>query len=136
MHFVNIILPYFVGPVSSVEGLSYNYFDEMAQSYCAASHKFFTFTIRRDCAGVAPTCQDICENAKKEILARTGNSRKHVACYDALFIRKGHPKLRLNPTPTQPDSGLVSMETYGYGSQGCSWEPNHCGPNYCCCKAY
>ena len=115
--------------------LSYNYFDEIAQSYCAGSHKFWTFAVRRDCS-VAPTCNDICKNAAKNILSQIGNQRDKVACYDAFHIQKGHPVLRANPGHAQPDAGLVNMGTYGYGAGGCTWKPNHCGPNYCCCKAY
>ena len=116
--------------------LSYSYFDEIAQSYCAASHKFWTFAVRRDCGGEAPTCNDICKTAKTEILAQIGNQRKNVACYDAFNIQKSHPVLRANPGYRQPDAGVVNMGSYGYGAGGCSWKPNHCGPNYCCCKAF
>jgi hypothetical protein len=59
-----------------------------------------------------------------------------VKCYDAFQIRKNHPLLKANPGVDQPDSGKVNMVSYGYGSGGCTWRPNHCGPNYCCCKAF
>ena len=59
-----------------------------------------------------------------------------VACYDAFNIRKDHPMLAINPSGAQPDAGKLNMVTYGYGSGGCTWKPNHCGPNYCCCKAF
>ena len=55
--------------------LSYSYFDEMAQSYCAASNKYWTFAIRRDCSGVAPTCHDICKKATYEIISSIGNQK-------------------------------------------------------------
>ena len=117
-------------------GLSYNYFDEMAQSYCASNSHGFTFALRRDCGGRAPTCQNICKNAASSLLASIGNQRRNVACYDAFNIRKNHPLLAINPSHAQPDAGKLNMVTYGYGSGGCTWTPNHCGPNYCCCKAF
>lgn len=43
-----------------MNGLSYNYFDEMAQNYCAAKTDGWVFSIRRDCFGVAPTCNEMC----------------------------------------------------------------------------
>ncbi|XP_052283418.1 uncharacterized protein LOC127879949 [Dreissena polymorpha] len=39
--------------------IAYNYFDEMAQNYCAAKSDGWVFSLRRDCAGVGPTCNDI-----------------------------------------------------------------------------
>ena len=56
--------------------LSYSYFDEIAQSYCAASNKGWTFAIRRDCGGKAPTCNDICKRATEEILSSISHQRK------------------------------------------------------------
>ena len=58
-----------------------------------------------------------------------------VGCFDALSVQKNHVKLSIDTTFRQPDAGKVSMVTYGYGDDGCTWKPNHCGPNYCCCKA-
>ena len=116
--------------------LSYNYFDEIAQSYCTAANKFWVFAVRRDCNGVAPTCNDICNTATKDILTRIGHQNTRVACYDAFHIQQSHPVLRANPGPSQPDAGVVNIGSYGYGAGGCTWKPNHCGPNYCCCKAY
>ncbi|KAH3892041.1 uncharacterized protein LOC127856847 [Dreissena polymorpha] len=119
-----------------IYGLSYNYFDEMAQTYCASKSDGWVFSLRRDCAGVAPTCNDICASASGEILRTISNQRNKVACFDAFNINKGHNQLRANPANSQPDAGKVSFATYGYGSGGCTWTPNHCGPNYCCCHAF
>ncbi|KAH3746805.1 uncharacterized protein LOC127848491 [Dreissena polymorpha] len=116
-------------------GLSYNYFDEMAQNYCAAKGDGWVFSIRRDC-NVAPTCNDICASAKTDILRTINNQRTNVACFDAFRIIKDHRQLLPNPADSQPDAGKVSFATFGYGSGGCTWRPNHCGPNYCCCKAF
>ncbi|XP_060601615.1 uncharacterized protein LOC132754883 [Ruditapes philippinarum] len=115
--------------------LSYNYFDEIAQSYCASRSLGRVFAIRRNCAN-APTCLTMCANAKLSILRSISYLRQSVKCYDAFQIRKNHPLLKANPGVDQPDSGKVNMVSYGYGSGGCTWRPNHCGPNYCCCKAF
>ncbi|KAH3879919.1 uncharacterized protein LOC127880728 [Dreissena polymorpha] len=125
-----------LGYLNTVCALSYNYFDEMAQNYCAAKGTGWTFSLRRDCGGVGPTCNDICTSATTEILTTTRNQQTKVACFDALYINKHHNKLVDNPTLSQPDAGKVSFATYGYGGSGCSWRPNHCGPNYCCCRAF
>ncbi|VDI30862.1 Hypothetical predicted protein [Mytilus galloprovincialis] len=119
-------------------GMSYRYFDEMAQTYCSSQLQAsaFVFAIRRDCGGIAPTCNDICKDAKDDMLNAIGQQRKDVACFNAINIRKDHAKLQLNPNHSQPDAGKISMITYGYGVGGCTWQPNHCGPNYCCCKAF
>lgn len=66
-------------PFCSGIGLSYNYFDEQAQSYCLAKtpSPSFVFAIRRDCAGrVAPTCHVICRKAREEILKSIRHQRK------------------------------------------------------------
>ncbi|XP_063419329.1 uncharacterized protein LOC134702192 [Mytilus trossulus] len=119
-------------------GMSYRYFDEMAQTYCLSQIQAsaFVFAIRRDCPGIAPTCNDICKDAKDDMLNAINQQRKDVACFNAINIRKDHAKLQLNPNHNQPDAGKISMITYGYGIGGCTWTPNHCGPNYCCCKAF
>jgi len=57
-------------------GLSYNYFDEMAQSYCASNSHGFTFALRRDCNGIAPTCQNICKKAANRLLASIGYQKR------------------------------------------------------------
>ena len=59
-----------------------------------------------------------------------------VECFDAINIKKNHVQLKIDTSGKQPDAGKVSMMTYAYGSGGCTWTPNHCGPNYCCCRAY
>ncbi|VDI30859.1 Hypothetical predicted protein [Mytilus galloprovincialis] len=124
--------------LSTGYGMSYRYFDEMAQTYCSSQLQAsaFVFAIRRDCGGIAPTCNDICKDAKDDMLNAIGQQRKDVACFNAINIRKDHAKLQLNPNHSQPDAGKISMITYGYGVGGCTWQPNHCGPNYCCCKAF
>ncbi|XP_063413595.1 uncharacterized protein LOC134696004 [Mytilus trossulus] len=122
---------------SYAASLSYNYFDEMAQTYCTSQGKGnWVFAIRRDCNGIAPTCNSICSGAKHDMLKSIKDQRNSVACFDAYQVRKQHAHLRHDSTNTQPDAGKVNMVTYGYGSKGCSWRPNHCGPNYCCCKAF
>ncbi|KAH3705630.1 uncharacterized protein LOC127859368 [Dreissena polymorpha] len=117
-------------------GLSYNYFDEMAQNYCAAKGEGWVLSIRRDCFGLAPTCNDICTSAKIDILNAIDNQATEVACFDGIFIKKGHKQLLPNPYQSQPDAEKASLVFYGYGSGGCTWAPNHCGPNYCCCTAF
>ena len=64
-------------PEADGYGFSYNYLDEMAQSYCASriTEAAWTFAVRRDCNGVAPKCNDICKNAKNEILKKISNQR-------------------------------------------------------------
>ncbi|XP_053399738.1 uncharacterized protein LOC128557100 [Mercenaria mercenaria] len=115
--------------------LSYSYFDEIAQSYCASKGSGWVFAIRRDCKN-APRCEEMCNNAKQEILEFISNQENSVSCFDAFHIIKGHPVLKANPSHPQPDSGKLNLGSYGYGSDGCRWKPKHCGPNYCCCKAY
>ena len=63
---------------SNAQGLSYNYFDEMAQTYCASRYKYpsFIFAIRRDCRGVGPTCNEICKQATAEAVKTIGGQRK------------------------------------------------------------
>ncbi|CAG2201618.1 unnamed protein product [Mytilus edulis] len=107
--------------------LTYNY-DEMAQSYCASLSSGWVFALRRDCARGADTCNNICASAKNLILASVSNQRTRVSCFDAYRVD--------NPSTAQPDSNTVFLRTHGYGSGGCTWEANHCGPNYCCCKAF
>ncbi|KAH3831580.1 hypothetical protein DPMN_104850 [Dreissena polymorpha] len=85
--------------------LTYNYFDEMAQNYCAAKGTGWTFSLRRDCGNVAPTCNDICESASAEILRIIYHQQHKVACFDAFEINKDHNQLLANPTISQPDAG-------------------------------
>lgn len=57
-------------PLINRTGLSYNYFDQIAQTYCQGRFvPGWVFAVRRDCRGVAPTCNDICATAKSDILA-------------------------------------------------------------------
>ena len=65
-------------------GLSYNYYDETAQTYCASrlSQPGFVFAIRRDCEGTAPTCNALCQQVKAAALKTIDNQRKK---YDNLF---------------------------------------------------
>uniref|UniRef100_A0A7M5XBV8 Uncharacterized protein n=1 Tax=Clytia hemisphaerica TaxID=252671 RepID=A0A7M5XBV8_9CNID len=123
---------------SNAHGLSYNYYDEIAQSYCASRYKqpAFIFAIRRDCAGVGPPCIEICKKATPEAIKTINYQQKNLACFDALSINKKHNHLAIDTTSRQPDAGRVAMTTYGYGMGGCVWKANHCGPNYCCCRAY
>ena len=59
-----------------------------------------------------------------------------VGCFDAISIKKNHVQLGIDTTNyRQTDAGKVSMVTYAYGTGGCTWKENHCGPNYCCCRA-
>ncbi|VDH96404.1 Hypothetical predicted protein [Mytilus galloprovincialis] len=68
--FVCVLLP------KSYDGtLTYNYFDEMAQSYCASQSSGWVFALRRDCARGADTCNKICASAKNAILASISNQR-------------------------------------------------------------
>lgn len=63
-------------PTIHGSGFSYNYFDEMAQTYCASRFiPGWVFALRRDCA-TAPTCNDICTNAKEDILGTIGGQRE------------------------------------------------------------
>uniref|UniRef100_A0A7M5XNS7 Secreted protein n=1 Tax=Clytia hemisphaerica TaxID=252671 RepID=A0A7M5XNS7_9CNID len=116
-------------------GLSYNYYDETAQTYCASrlSQPGFVFAIRRDCEGTAPTCNALCQQVKAAALKTIDNQRKNFGCFDAIHIRKEHIQLAIDTSGRQPDAGKISQMTYGYGKGGCSWTPNHCGPNFCCC---
>lgn len=59
-------------------GMSYRYFDEMAQTYCSSQLQAsaFVFAIRRDCGGIAPPCNDICKDAKDDMLNAIGQQRK------------------------------------------------------------
>ena len=119
--------------------LSYSYFDEIAQAYCAASYKGWTFAVRRDSTDAdASICKEICaaETASQGILESIGNTEDQVACYDAIYIEKKHPRHRANPGPSQPDPNVVNMGSYGYGKDGCVLEPDMFAPNYCCCRAY
>ena len=65
-------------PFSSGNGLSYNYLDEMAQTYCTSKNPApaYVFAIRRDCGGKAPTCNTICQSAKSEMLTTVNNQVK------------------------------------------------------------
>ncbi|CAG2223133.1 unnamed protein product [Mytilus edulis] len=133
--------------------LTYNYFDEMAQSYCASGRKGWVFALRRNCPKVGKSCKAICAGAKNKILASIRKQKRRclliftmkcgseplqifVSCFDAYLIVKGHSKLRDNPSNSQPDAGKVNLRTYGYGGTGCTYPGRSCGPNYCCCWAF
>ncbi|XP_060558254.1 uncharacterized protein LOC132718560 [Ruditapes philippinarum] len=135
--YLALVLLLSISHVCSVErySLSYSYFDEMAQTYCASKSPGWVFAIRRNCHH-APTCEAMCAAAKSSILGTIAHQRKNVSCYDAFHIPKNHALLKANPGSDQPDSGKVNIGTYGYGKGGCTWRANHCGPNYCCCKAF
>ena len=125
-----------------LDTLIYNYRDQTAQSYCASKRQGeHVFAVRRDCAnpaaGSAPTCNDLCGAGS----VFNGNLTAHLPslagateCFDALWFWTGHPRLAPNPTHLQPDAGEINMGTYSYGSGGCTWRVDHCGPNYCCCS--
>ena len=53
--------------------LSYSYFDEIAQAYCACQRKGWTFAIRRNCSKPKPSCKQVCEMAKEGILHEIDN---------------------------------------------------------------
>ncbi|XP_035668727.1 uncharacterized protein LOC118410924 [Branchiostoma floridae] len=114
----------------------YNYYDELAQSICtaASSRPAYVFALRRDCQGTAPTCNDICRSARADMRAAINNQASVAECFDAVHVTKNRPSLLPNPTGLQPDAGRVGLVTYRYHQGGCSWRPNHCGPNYCCCR--
>ncbi|XP_019644716.1 PREDICTED: uncharacterized protein LOC109485486 [Branchiostoma belcheri] len=113
----------------------YNYYDELAQSICTAAsgRPAFVFALRRDCSGIAPTCHNICLSARADMRAVV-SSGSTAECFDAVNIAKNRPSLLPNPTSHQPDAGRVGLVTYRYHQGGCTWTPNHCGPNYCCCR--
>ena len=76
-------------PFCSGSGLSYNYLDEMAQTYCTSKNPTpaYVFAIRRNCLGVAPRCNAICQTAKGEMRKNTGFSRKKLVFFiDHEFI--------------------------------------------------
>jgi len=76
IHFWHIAVILSVVQLINGYGLNYNYFDEMAQSYCASNSHGFTFALRRDCKGIAPTCENICKNAADRLLASISNQRR------------------------------------------------------------
>ena len=57
------------------QGLSYNYYDELAHSYCASRNTKpgYVFAIRRDCGGNGPSCATICQHVKSEALEVINN---------------------------------------------------------------
>ncbi|XP_060557428.1 uncharacterized protein LOC132717867 [Ruditapes philippinarum] len=136
LYIVVVLLQLSIEYARSVENdsLNYNYFDEMAQTYCASKSPGWVFAIRRNCDN-APTCHDICASATSSILGSIDRIDS-VSCCDAVQIKKNHPVPKANSEEDQPDSGKVNLFSYGYGPRGCTWRPNDCGPNYCCCKAF
>ncbi|KAH3830321.1 uncharacterized protein LOC127877379 [Dreissena polymorpha] len=130
--YISAALPVCLNIANAIDmfGLSYNYFDEMAQNYCAAKGEGWVFSIRRDCFGIAPTCNNMCAAAKTDILSAMGIQVTKAGCFDGVFIIKDHKQLLPNPVNSQPVAGRASLITYGYGVGACTWGPNHCGPNY------
>ncbi|WAR29961.1 hypothetical protein MAR_003529 [Mya arenaria] len=128
------LLPTFASPNYII---NYSYLDVMAQSYCAARvpGAEWVFALRRNCT-MAPDCNTMCNNAKTSILSAISNQRTSTACFDAFNVIKDHPILSPNSGNDQPDSGQVNLGSYSYGTSGCTWPANKCGPNYCCCKAF
>ncbi|CAH1246793.1 Hypp7778 [Branchiostoma lanceolatum] len=114
----------------------YNYYDEVAQSICtaASSRQGWVFALRRDCLGTAPTCYNICQSARADMEEAISYNGRGSECFDAVNIAKNRPSLRPNPGDRETDAGKVGLVTYRYHQGGCSWAPNHCGPNYCCCR--
>jgi len=53
------------------------HFDALAQSYCAArvTGSEWAFAVYRDCTNNPPTCTDICETYKTQMLTAIGNQR-------------------------------------------------------------
>ncbi|XP_060601608.1 uncharacterized protein LOC132754873 [Ruditapes philippinarum] len=86
---IAIILLLKIEPSRSIEyyDLSYSYFDEIAQAYCASKFQGWVFAIRRHCS-TAPTCNEMCDNAAPEILDSISHQRKKVSCFDAFGIKK------------------------------------------------
>ena len=79
-------------PFCSGSGLNYNYLDEMAQTYCTSKNPTpaYVFAIRRNCLGVAPRCNAICQTAKGEMLKNTGFRRKKLVLSIMNLFRFSH----------------------------------------------
>ena len=120
--------------------MTYNYKDEIAQSYCAsmAAAPDHISAVRRDCVGEPnQRCDDICGfngTFANEIKASLPNATlTGFGCTGGLWVWFDHPMLAPNPGPGQTDPGLLNMVTISYGSSSCF--NTGCGPNYCCCFA-
>lgn len=104
------------GPLN---GLVYNFFDELAQSVCTAAVKSgaHVLAIRRNCnTGQAPQCSTICAN-------------HNYTCFDELHVYD--PYSVLHPDKGR-DEGKPGLMMFRYFS--CSFVNGGCGPNYCCCQ--
>ncbi|KAL5015481.1 hypothetical protein ScPMuIL_009751 [Solemya velum] len=143
------------GLVSSKRGvIDYSLYDAIAQTFCTSASDVpaFVFAVRRNCVGVTPTCKDICAGLQSEMLSDVNNSRRRswlnlgvfnnraedslrFDCFDAIQVVKQRTRLQDNPGHNQPDERKLGLKTYRYYHGGCTWKPNHCGPNYCCCRA-
>ncbi|XP_066286196.1 uncharacterized protein [Branchiostoma lanceolatum] len=98
----------------------YNYLDEIAQASCSALARtpHWVWAVPRDCHhGDGMTCDQACASAGQSLLSEVGGGS--IDCFDAFYV-------------SRTDLGL---RTYHYlHGEGCSWRPDHCGPNYCCCR--
>ena len=121
------------------EGSSYNYRDEIAQAYCAATavNTFdYVSAVRRDCVGDEnTTCENICHYTStfRDEMEASFPSLSTFGCRGGVWVWFDHPVLAPNPGPGQTDSGLLNMVTISYGASSCT--DTGCGPNYCCCFA-
>ncbi|KAL5016417.1 hypothetical protein ScPMuIL_006006 [Solemya velum] len=117
--------------------IEFNDYDMMAQAFCTAATEqpAYVYAVRRNCAGTTPTCNEICTGLYSSIRKDIRYSRDLVECFDAVNVAKRRPTFADNPGSIQPDEKKLGPKTYRYGSGGCTWKENHCGPNYCCCRA-
>ena len=126
--------------IFSPDSLSYRYFDEIAQAYCATKlMSNHVFAVRRNCPTDAPMCNTLCgpgSDFATNVTAHISSAFNTFECYDGIWLWMNHPTLALNPGPGQPDAGQLNLGSYSYGSTACTWTEDSCGPNYCCCRAY
>ncbi|CAH1273931.1 Hypp5239 [Branchiostoma lanceolatum] len=78
-------------------------------------NKGYFWAIRRNCSpnGDGMTCAQVCKANEQRLLGYTSHRRPYVYCYDAFY---------------------VSYRAMYHYNTGCTWQANHCGPNYCCCR--
>ncbi|KAI8495436.1 hypothetical protein Bbelb_268910 [Branchiostoma belcheri] len=99
---------------------SYNDLTGIAQASCSAlaTSPHWVWAVPRDCHhGDGMTCDQACASMEQSFLSEVGEGRAE--CSDAFYVSRT----------------ALGLETYHYlRDGGCSWQPDHCGPNYCCCR--
>ena len=105
--------------------------DVIAQSSCAAymSHRpnGWVYAVRRDCNDKAPTCAQVCKDAKLRAQDTQTASDTRWTCIGSIHTYYERPTTGEGVIPR------LGLKQYYYGYNACD---GGCGPNYCCCVPF